>query len=113
MDRKETALLIPDDKPPILVNSVLLIRYSKTRTIKEQYLSTSAVFFTEIVKMFACLIVICMQEGSLMKCLNMVFDQIVKQPIDTIKVCVPAMIYTIQNNLLYVAVSNLDAATFM
>lgn len=38
---------------------------------------------------------------------------IVKHPMDTLKVCVPAIIYTLQNNLLYVAVSNLSAATFM
>lgn len=32
---------------------------------------------------------------------------------DTVKVAVPALIYTIQNFLLYLAVENLDAATYM
>ncbi|VDN41581.1 unnamed protein product [Gongylonema pulchrum] len=41
------------------------------------------------------------------------YKDIIKQPIDTLKVCVPAVIYVIQNNLLYVAVSNLPAATYM
>lgn len=40
-------------------------------------------------------------------------SQVVRQPSDTLKVCIPAMIYIIQNNLFYVAASHLDAATFM
>ena len=39
-------------------------------------------------------------------------DEIIKKPIETLKVAVPAFIYTLQNNLLYIAVSNLPAATF-
>ncbi|KAK6048716.1 hypothetical protein COOONC_13779 [Cooperia oncophora] len=40
-------------------------------------------------------------------------DQVVRQPYDTLKVCVPAMVYIVQNNLFYIAASHLDAATFM
>ena len=39
-------------------------------------------------------------------------DEIFSKPVETVKVAVPAFIYTLQNNLLYVAVSNLPAATF-
>ena len=45
--------------------------------------------------------------------LRLVFEQLVGHPYDTAKVCVPSLIYTVQNNLLYIAVSNLPAATFM
>merc|ERR1711931_297100 len=37
---------------------------------------------------------------------------IIKQPMDTVKVMVPSAVYLIQNNLLYVAASNLDVATY-
>ena len=45
-------------------------------------------------------------------CLSHMHDEIIKKPIETLKVAVPAFIYTLQNNLLYIAVSNLPAATF-
>lgn len=39
-------------------------------------------------------------------------EEIVKRPGETMKLAIPAGIYTLQNNLLYVALSNLDAATY-
>lgn len=38
--------------------------------------------------------------------------EIVNKPVETMKLAIPAGIYTLQNNLLYVALSNLDAATY-
>jgi UDP-sugar transporter A1/2/3 len=39
-------------------------------------------------------------------------NTIINQPADTLKVCIPSMVYVVQNNLLYVAASHLDAATY-
>jgi UDP-sugar transporter A1/2/3 len=47
-----------------------------------------------------------------MKLKEAIHTQIIKQPLDTLKVCVPSMVYVVQNNLLYVAASHLDAATY-
>lgn len=39
-------------------------------------------------------------------------DEILNKPKETLKLAIPSGIYTLQNNLLYVALSNLDAATY-
>lgn len=39
-------------------------------------------------------------------------EEVVNKPAETMKLAIPAGIYTLQNNLLYVALSNLDAATY-
>ena len=38
--------------------------------------------------------------------------EIIGKPVETLKLLIPAGLYTLQNNLLYVALSNLDAATY-
>lgn len=38
--------------------------------------------------------------------------EILNKPVELVKLAIPAGIYTLQNNLLYVALSNLDAATY-
>ncbi|VDK58256.1 unnamed protein product [Anisakis simplex] len=93
-------------------SQVLVMRYVRTRP-REMFLSTVAVLVTEIVKLLTCFAIVCFEEMSVIKCLRLMVKQIIMQPIDTLKVCVPATIYVLQNNLLYVAVSNLPAATYM
>ncbi|XP_018010516.1 UDP-galactose translocator-like, partial [Hyalella azteca] len=44
--------------------------------------------------------------------LKSMFDCLWKNKCDTLKVSVPALAYLVQNNLLYVAATNLDAATY-
>lgn len=39
-------------------------------------------------------------------------QEIIHKPVETLKLAIPSGIYTLQNNLLYVALSNLDAATY-
>lgn len=43
---------------------------------------------------------------------NQLLKETVDKPVETMKLAIPAGIYTLQNNLLYVALSNLDAATY-
>ncbi|VDN23844.1 unnamed protein product, partial [Cylicostephanus goldi] len=52
-------------------------------------------------------------KGSFFRFFPALLNQVVRQPFDTLKVCIPAMVYIVQNNLFYVAASHLDAATFM
>lgn len=73
----------------------------------------AAVLMSEFVKLISCLWLVFYEEGSsFQKLKEAVHSQIIKQPLDTLKVCVPSMVYVVQNNLLYVAASHLDAATY-
>ena len=43
---------------------------------------------------------------------NQLNTEIILKPKETVKLAIPAFLYAIQNNLYYVALSNLDAATY-
>ncbi|KAG7204905.1 hypothetical protein KM043_005300 [Ampulex compressa] len=88
----------------------LSMRYARTRP-GDMFLSSTAVVMAEVVKLLTCLILVYAEEGTFLKFYNVLRTTIINQPIDTLKVCVPSLLYIIQNNLLYVSASNLDAAT--
>ena len=90
---------------------ILVMRYVRTRA-GDMFLSTSAVVMSEMLKFVACLIIIFIEEGSLLRWKNHLYENIILQPMDCLKISVPSIVYTLQNNLLYLAVSNLEAATF-
>jgi len=87
------------------------MRYARTRP-GELFLSTTAVVAAEFFKTVGCLVIIFCQEGNLRRFLQHLNTNIIQQPLDCLKISVPAIIYVLQNNLLYVAVSNLDASTY-
>eukprot|EP00088_Acartia_fossae_P027236 TRINITY_DN2797_c2_g1_i6.p1 TRINITY_DN2797_c2_g1~~TRINITY_DN2797_c2_g1_i6.p1 ORF type:complete len:337 (-),score=51.79 TRINITY_DN2797_c2_g1_i6:369-1379(-) len=90
----------------------LSMRYARTRP-GDMFISTTAVLMAEVVKLLACLVLVWNAEGRRINRWWDALDRtIIKQPIDTLKVCVPSFVYLIQNNLLYVAASNLDVATY-
>ncbi|XP_069794086.1 UDP-N-acetylglucosamine transporter-like isoform X1 [Narcine bancroftii] len=93
---------------------VLTMRYS--RTFKEEgprYLASTAVVIAELMKIAACLLLTFKDSSYSLDVLNRVLqDEIIKKPMETLKLAIPSGIYTLQNNLLYVALSNLDAATY-
>uniref|UniRef100_A0A7E4VP82 UDP-galactose translocator n=1 Tax=Panagrellus redivivus TaxID=6233 RepID=A0A7E4VP82_PANRE len=99
----------------VLQNSVhtLLIRYSRARDVEHMFYSSVAVFFTEIIKAVICLYMVMTEELGFVGLLRGIKTQILDQPGDTLKVCIPAMLYIVQNNLFYIAASHLEAATFM
>lgn len=72
----------------------------------------SAVLMAEVVKLWTCLIIVYAEKGGIVNLFETLDKQVVKQPMDTLKVCVPSFVYLVQNNLLYVSASHLDAATY-
>lgn len=90
----------------------LSMRYARTRP-GDMFISSTAVVMAEVVKLLVCLILVYHYESLSWKhFMSLLNNTIVKQPIDTLKVCVPSLIYLLQNNLLYISTSNLDAATY-
>lgn len=90
---------------------ILVMRYTRTRK-GDMYFATTAVVLSEGLKVLTSLMILAAQEGTFTKLMCYLRDNIWRQPLDCLKVSVPAFIYTLQNNLLYIALSNLDAATF-
>lgn len=88
------------------------MRYSKTRS-HEKYLNTVAVFFNEIVKLIVSLIIFILLSKSIKCALKDLKYHFITNFLDSFKVGIPALIYTIQNILLYVAIEHLEASTFM
>ena len=96
----------------ILQNSshVLLLRYSRIVPGEcSQYIVSVAVLFAELFKLVFCLCVILVKEGGPCSALALLDADIWQRKFDTIKVSVPALCYTLQNNLQFVAASHLGA----
>lgn len=91
---------------------VLTLRYSRT-VEGEIYLASTAVVLTELLKFAVCFCMVFYDNQlDLGSTLGLLKSEIVDNYTETIKVSVPSILYTIQNNLLYVALTYLDAATF-
>uniref|UniRef100_T1JEB5 Sugar phosphate transporter domain-containing protein n=1 Tax=Strigamia maritima TaxID=126957 RepID=T1JEB5_STRMM len=83
---------------------VLTIRYSRTLTgIK--YLPSTVVVLAEVMKVIASLIILTIQNGGEIVKTSKIF-------VDSYRLMIPAVLYVVQNNLLYIALTNLDAATY-
>lgn len=95
-----------------MVGLVLLMSYTRTHKDPGQplYLASTAVFVMEVMKLIICSAVIAYQSGGdLFGELN---RHVVQAPVEMLKLSVPSFLYTVQNNLLYLALTNLDAATY-
>lgn len=91
---------------------VLMMRYSLVAE-GPKYLHSSAVACMELVKLLTCSIVVFWGlKCSTFKFKKVIDMHVIKRPKEMIKLAVPSLLYTIQNNLLYFALAKLDAATY-
>lgn len=67
---------------------------------------------SEVVKLVTCIAVVYIESGGVVQLFDNLDRTIIKAPMDTLKVCVPSFVYVVQNNLLYISASHLDAATY-
>nr|XP_054931468.1 UDP-N-acetylglucosamine transporter-like isoform X6 [Dermacentor andersoni] len=93
---------------------VLLLRYSRTQAVQgPRYLSSTAVVCAEFLKILSCIAVLLWENGFSVPALVLQLrNEVWRQPKETCKMLVPAGLYTVQNNLLFFALSLLDAATY-
>ena len=71
-----------------------------------------AVLVTELIKLPLSTALLCYEMRSISAAVGQLWNDIALQPFDTLKISIPALLYTIQNNALFVAVGNLEAAVF-
>lgn len=90
----------------------LMARYSRAREDSNVFFTTVNVFMMEIIKVVVCSGIIIYTTKSISKYVNELKTAIVDHRSETLKVCIPALIYTLQNNLYYIALSHLEATTF-
>uniref|UniRef100_A0A8D2DM30 Solute carrier family 35 member A2 n=1 Tax=Sciurus vulgaris TaxID=55149 RepID=A0A8D2DM30_SCIVU len=91
---------------------ILSIRYARTLP-GDRFFATTAVVMAEVLKGFTCLLLLFAQKrGNVKHLVLFLHEAVLVQYVDTLKLAVPSLIYTLQNNLQYVAISNLPAATF-
>ena len=92
---------------------VLTMRYSRTVTTGPLYLASTAVVLTELVKFIICVSMIFRSNDfDTARTLTVLKTEVIDKRMETLRLSVPSVLYTIQNNLLYIALSHLNAATF-
>ena len=98
----------------VFQNSSLVIVMRYSRIVQgPMFFASTAVVMSELIKMLACCVFIWAGERyNVARLIGRLRADITDVPMDTLKLAVPSILYTIQNNLQYLAVSNLDAATF-
>lgn len=98
----------------VVQNASLILSIRYVRTLPgDRFFATSAVVMAEVLKVTTCLLIILVQKrGNVKEMVVFLYDCIVVQYRDTLKLAIPSLIYTLQNNLQYIAISNLPAATF-
>mmetsp|Transcript_4229 Transcript_4229/g.8779 ORF Transcript_4229/g.8779 Transcript_4229/m.8779 type:complete len:302 (-) Transcript_4229:843-1748(-) len=80
------------------------MRYTRSIPSERLYLTASAVVMGELFKVCMSTVFLLHGGGSL--------SEVAANPMELLKTGVPAFLYLVQNNLQYVAVSNLPAATY-
>uniref|UniRef100_A0A3P9MGH4 Solute carrier family 35 member A1 n=1 Tax=Oryzias latipes TaxID=8090 RepID=A0A3P9MGH4_ORYLA len=88
------------------------LRYTRTISSGDLYFSTTAVCITEVFKLILSLGMLTKETGSLVKLKSSIEEHIIFSPKELLKLSVPSVVYAIQNNMAFVALSNLDAAVY-
>ncbi|NXU59703.1 S35A1 protein, partial [Turnix velox] len=96
-----------------LVAATYTVALRYTRTVEtELYFSTTAVCITEVIKLFLSVGILANETGSLARLITSLKENVFGSPTELLKLSVPSLVYALQNNMAFVALSNLDAAVY-
>lgn len=92
-------------------NAALSLTMRAARTQEDQFSTSVAVTVSEILKLVTCILLVIYEEGTLKAAIRSIKTNVIDNYVDSMKVAIPSLVYYIQNNLLYVGSTHLDAAT--
>ncbi|XP_028295516.1 CMP-sialic acid transporter isoform X2 [Gouania willdenowi] len=87
------------------------LRYTRTTSSGEMYFSTTAVCLAEVIKLFLSLGMLIKESRGFSRFKSSIVDETLSAK-ELLKLSVPSVVYAIQNNMAFVALSNLDAAVY-
>ena len=85
----------------VVQNSSLILVTSYSRTLTPAYLPSVAVFFAEALKLAAAVLLLASESASFSTARGQLHALIAEHSIDTLRFAIPAVCYTVQNNLWY------------
>lgn len=89
----------------------IALRYTRTAD-KDLYFSSTAVCITEVIKLFLSVGILAKETGSLGRFKASLRENVLGSPKELMKLSVPSLVYAVQNNMAFLALSNLDAAVY-
>uniref|UniRef100_A0A4W4HIW2 Solute carrier family 35 member A1 n=2 Tax=Electrophorus electricus TaxID=8005 RepID=A0A4W4HIW2_ELEEL len=96
-----------------LVAATYTVTLRYTRTVSsDMYFSTTAVCMAEVIKLALSLGMLARESGGFSRWKSALVDHVVRSPRELLKLSVPSIVYAIQNNMAFIALSNLDAAVY-
>ncbi|KAI6191060.1 UDP-galactose translocator [Aphelenchoides bicaudatus] len=90
----------------------LMARSARYRNEKDVFFTSVNVLIMDLIKLFMSAAIIISNEKSIAGFFRLCIIEIFGDPVETLKICVPSFIYMVQNNLYYIALSNLESTTF-
>ena len=95
----------------VVQNSSLILVTSYSRTLTPAYLPSIAVALGELLKLVVAVLLLVYEQGSIGEARRQLSSLVAEHSRDTYKFAIPAFCYTLQNNIWYYALSNLDPIT--
>lgn len=96
-----------------MVGMVIILRVSRTQhVVGHRYLNTTVIVLSEMLKLLASLVLHWCGSKDFAQFRGVLWLHSGAKPLELAKTCIPSLLYTVQNNLLFVAISHLSAGTY-